>query len=174
MQSEILKENDMNKIILNLMETKKKEVLPSQKNNKKQNLNKNDIKSTIEVFFKEQEQIYKAEESHTMKYLETEIRDKEKELNEYYTYCQNYKKVYKNNFNNIVKQTEEIKKELKDMHIEYIDSKILLENKRKIELEGMLNFYKDKLLNIKNQWENKTFCDENIKNIVYDILGVID
>lgn len=44
MQSEILKENDMNKIILNLMETKKKEVLPSQKNNKKQNLNKNDIK----------------------------------------------------------------------------------------------------------------------------------
>lgn len=38
----------------------------------------------------------------------------------------------------------------------------------------MLNFYKDKLLNIKNQWENKTFCDENIKNIVYDILGVID
>ncbi|ETB58942.1 hypothetical protein, variant [Plasmodium yoelii 17X] len=156
------------------METKKKQVLPSPKNNKKQNLNKNDVKSTIEAFFKEQEQIYKAEESLTIKCLETEIRDKEKELNEYYTYCQNYKQTYKNNFNNIVKQTEEIKKELKDMHIEYIDSKILLENKRKIELESMLNFYKDKLLDIKNQWENKTFCDENIKNIVYDILGVID
>ncbi|SCL99329.1 conserved Plasmodium protein, unknown function [Plasmodium chabaudi adami] len=174
MQSEILKENDMNKIILNLMETKKTEALPSQKNNKKESLSKNDIKSAVEAFIKEQEQIYKAEESLTMNCLETQTRDKEKELNEYYAYCQNYKKVYNNNFNNIVKQTEEIKKELKDMHIEYIDSKILLENKRKVELESMLNFYKEKLLNIKNQWENKTFCDENIKNIVYDILEVID
>ncbi|EAA18984.1 hypothetical protein, partial [Plasmodium yoelii yoelii] len=35
---------------------------------------------TIEAFFKEQEQIYKAEESLTIKCLETEIRDKEKEV----------------------------------------------------------------------------------------------
>ncbi|CAD2111956.1 conserved Plasmodium protein, unknown function [Plasmodium vinckei] len=79
MQSEILKENDINKIILNLMETKKKEILPSQQNNKKESLNKNDIKSAVEAFFKDQEQIYKAEESLTMKSLETETRDKEKE-----------------------------------------------------------------------------------------------
>ncbi|KAI4837900.1 hypothetical protein MKS88_003319 [Plasmodium brasilianum] len=177
MNAQMLKENEINDMILNLID-KKKEVLPKRKkikkNAKKENFDKNQMKSNVDAFFKEQEQIYKSEETNTMEYIINEAKDKEKELNDYYTYCQNFKKDYNNNFNDVIKHSEEIKKELKDLHIEYIDNKILLENKRKMELDGMFNFYKEKLLDIKRQWDNKTFCDENLKNIVYDILSVIN
>ncbi|CRG99123.1 conserved Plasmodium protein, unknown function [Plasmodium relictum] len=172
-----LKENDINDMILNLMEKKKKETLPKKtkcRNNKKENLDKIKIKSNLNIFFKEQEEVYKNEEINTIDYIQKEAKNKEKELNDYYIYCQNFKKKYKNNFNDIIKQSEEIKKDLKDLHIEYLDNKILIENKRKMELESMSNFYKEKLLEVKRQWDNKTFCDENLKNIVYDILNVIN
>ncbi|SBT00803.1 conserved Plasmodium protein, unknown function, partial [Plasmodium ovale curtisi] len=169
MKAETLKENDINEMILNLMENKKK-VQPknkkTKKSSKKESVNQGEIKSNVDAFFKEQEQIYKSEETSTMKYIHNEAMEKEKELNAYYAYCQTFKKDYKNNFNDAIKNSEEIKKELKDLHIEYIENKILLENKRKTELESMFNFYKEKLLEIKRQWDNKTFCDENIKNIV--------
>ncbi|CRG97275.1 conserved Plasmodium protein, unknown function [Plasmodium gallinaceum] len=178
MTTETLKENDINNMILNLMEKKKKETLPKKtkckRNIKKGNPDKNQIKSNLDIFFKEQEEIYKNEEINIIDYIQKEAKNKEKELNDYYMYCQNFKKKYKNNFNDTIMKSEEIKKDLKDLHIEYLDNKILLENKRRIELDSMSNFYKEKLLEVKRQWDNKTFCDENLKNIVYDILNVIN
>ncbi|GAW79962.1 hypothetical protein, conserved [Plasmodium gonderi] len=177
MNSHTLKENDMNEMILNLMDKKKKGTVGKKKKMKKsiqkECINKKDIKSTVENVFKQQEKIYRDEEENVLQYIKNETSSKEKELNEYYTYCQKFKNEYKKNFNEALKHSEEMKKELKDLHIEYLDNKLLLENKRKMELKGMFNFYKEKLLDIKTQCGNKTFCDENLKNIVYDILSVI-
>ncbi|VWU52745.1 conserved protein, unknown function [Hepatocystis sp. ex Piliocolobus tephrosceles] len=179
MKAEILKENEINEMILNMMSYKNKEIPKKRKKKaqnyiKKESFNKSEIKSNVETFFKEQEDTYKFEENNTIQNIQNQTNEKEKELNDYYKYCQDFKTEYKNNWSDAMKQSEQMKKELKDLQIEYIDNKIFLENKRKMELESIFNFYKEKLLEIKLQWDNKSFCDKNIKNIIYDILGVID
>ncbi|SOV15043.1 conserved Plasmodium protein, unknown function [Plasmodium sp. gorilla clade G2] len=190
MDTTTLKEADMNQMIIKLMDKKKKKNI-YEKNilehenfvhmkkfkkstNEEKSLNKNEIKSHMINFFQEQEKLYKEEELNTKNYIIEETKKKEKQLNTYYIYCQEFKNEYNNYFNNFIKESEEIKKELKDLQIQYMDDKILLGNKRKMELDKMLYIYKEKLLDIKNHWDTKNFCDDNLKNIVYDILNVIN
>ncbi|KYN97720.1 hypothetical protein PRSY57_1025500 [Plasmodium reichenowi] len=195
MDTTTLKEADMNQMIIQLMEKEKKKKkikknLYEKKKLEPQNyshmkkfkinpkeeksLNKGEIKSHLINFFQEQEKIYKDEEMNTKNYIIEETKKKEKELNGYYIYCQEFKNEYNNYFNSFIKESEDIRKDLKDLQIQYMDDKILLGNKRKMELDNMLHFYKEKLLDIKNHWDTKNFCDDNLKNIVYDILNVIN
>ncbi|SPJ10672.1 conserved Plasmodium protein, unknown function [Plasmodium sp. DRC-Itaito] len=186
-----LKEADMNQMIIQLMEKeKKKKNIKEKKKLEPQNfshmkkfkkspkeeksLNKGEIKSHLINFFQEQEKIYKDEELNTKNFIIEETKKKEKELNDYYMYCQDFKNEYNNYFNSFIKESEDIKKDLKDLQIQYMDDKILLGNKKKMELDNILHFYKDKLLDIKNHWDTKYLCDDNLKNIVYDILNVIN
>ncbi|EUD66223.1 hypothetical protein C922_03418 [Plasmodium inui San Antonio 1] len=132
-----------------------------------------DLFSNGVATFKQQEQIYRDEEAHTLQYIRGEAASKEKELNDYYLYCQKFKNEYKTNFNEVLKQSEEMRKELSNLRSEYLDLKLLLEDQRKMELNGMFNFYQKKLQDIKAHCISQTFCDENLKNIVHEILRVI-
>lgn len=187
-----LNETGVNEMILDLMENKEKHLNPDLTKNKKKKKRKTkkdetnkkeeteetdykkQIKNNLKLFVQEQQQIYKNEEMNLQTYIKSEIEQKEKELNKFYEYCQNFKKSYKDNFNDVMQNSEEIKKELKDLHIDYLDKKILLENERRMELKTASDFYKKKLLEVKDQWDNKTYCDDNLKTLVFDILNVMD
>ncbi|CAA9987156.1 conserved Plasmodium protein, unknown function [Plasmodium knowlesi strain H] len=177
MNAQTLKESDMNEMILGLMKNKKRGTVARKKKTKRKppkgSLTKEEIKSNAETAFKRQEQMYRDEEAHTLQYIRGEVASKEKELNDYYVYCQRFKNEYKTNFNEALKQSEEMRKELSNLRTEYLDLKLLLEDQRKMELNGMFNFYKKKLLDIKAHCISQTFCDENLKNIVHEILRVI-
>ncbi|CAG9481537.1 conserved Plasmodium protein, unknown function [Plasmodium vivax] len=177
MNAQTLKESDINEMILGLMEKKKRGTVARKKKAKKrppkESLTKEEIKSNAEATFKRQEQMYRDEEAHTLQYIRDAAASKEKELNDYYAYCQKFKNEYKTNFNEALKQSEEMRKELSNLRSEYQDLKLLLEDQRKVELTGMFNFYQKKLLDIKAHCISQTFCDENLKNIVYEILRVI-
>lgn len=190
MSTTALNEADVNAMILDLMgDEKKKKSLNLIKGNKKKNKKmkmqtkhsekdkteyKEQIKNNLSLFLKEQQSIYRNEEISIENFIKLQIEEKEKELNGFYEYCQNFKKDYKENFNDVMKNSEEIKKELKDLHIEYLDNKIQLENKRRNELKEASDFYKEKLLEVKNQWEAKAHCDDNLKALIFDILNVMD
>eukprot|EP00366_Plasmodium_knowlesi_P004283 XP_002261781.1 hypothetical protein, conserved in Plasmodium species [Plasmodium knowlesi strain H] len=197
MNAQTLKESDMNEMILGLMKNKKRGTVARKKKTKRKppkgSLTKEEIKRlgeeemekkdtthvhgkssvNAETAFKRQEQMYRDEEAHTLQYIRGEVASKEKELNDYYVYCQRFKNEYKTNFNEALKQSEEMRKELSNLRTEYLDLKLLLEDQRKMELNGMFNFYKKKLLDIKAHCISQTFCDENLKNIVHEILRVI-
>lgn len=174
-----LKEDQLNKMILNLMDNSKKEnTKTKQKKIKKNNTllnepHKEEIKKNLYTFLNEQEQICNNEKKIVLDSIKQEIDEKEKELNAYYAYCQKYKESYKDNFDEIMKNSEELKNELKELESEYLDNKQVLENKRKAELENMVVFYKEKLIEVENDWKDKYFLDDNMKKIVFEIMNLM-
>lgn len=173
-----LKEDELNKMILNLMDCSKKEKTKGKQTKIKKNTsinesNKEEIKNNLYTFLNEQEQICKNEKKRVLDSIKQEINEKEEELSTYYEYCQIYKNNYKDNFEDIMKNSEELQNELKELESEYLDNKLVIENKRKAELENMVVFYKEKLIEVGNEWKDKYFLDDNMKKIIFEIMNLM-